>query len=550
MVDTRVRTEIVTMALIAAGTVVVAFAVVAQLSTPRSGVDSPAPAEAARDVAAFADWSRLALCESETRPTPRDLTIALPGWRQLPSGPAEGEVVAEVGGALATWKGSRVAVFDAGTWRCPDRSPVSASDDATIVWTGTHLLVWGDGRTAVLDPTAGAWRLGAAPPEAVGLAAATVWTGRDLVVYGALNRSAPSGRALAYDPAADRWQPLPAAPRNLNVVTGVWTGREVVLIGAELDGNNQDEGGVTAIAFDPAAGAWRELPAPPLSPQASTVAWTGEVLVAWDYLLNAATLDLDGGAWKQLPEVPLRSRECSPSSAAVTGGVVGAYCDQAVYLDIATRTWTDLQLPAAAVTEATEWNGDAAMLLDLDGDAFGARELWRLDAPVAASRRAVTSLRLPSLNAFAEATLPPGWYAARETLTPTLSGPLEVLTVTTGPAARAGGSTCAHLPENAVEQLGPRGALITFQAGGSGDVRHLPSGGRPYGGVPTLPNDPEPFGFGDCFANADELDLHWLALADEGASDGHYVMVALGAEASARRRAEALAIVNSFRPLP
>ena len=547
------------MALIALGTVVAAFAVVAQLSTPRSGGNSPAPAEAAREVAAFADWSRIALCESETRPTPRVLTISLPGWRRLPSGPAEGKVVAEVGGALATWAGSRVAVFDAGTWRCPDRSPVSASDDAMIVWTGTHLLVWGDGRAAVLDPTTGAWRLGAAPPEAVGQAAVTVWTGRDLVVYGTAGRSAPSSRALAYDPAADRWQPLPDAPRKLNLVTGVWTGRELVLVGANLDGDNQNQGAAAAIAFDPAAGAWRELPAPPLSPQASTVVWTGEV-VAWDYLLKAAALDLDGSAWEELPEVPLRFRECHPSSVAVTSGVLAVYCDQSAYLDMATRTWTELQLPAAAAAGVAAWNGDAAMLLDFDGAVLGTTdldsvvlgrtELWRLDPSTAASRRAVTSLRLPTLNDFADATLPPGWYAARETLTPTLSGPLEVLTASTVAALPAGGTTCAHLPENAIEQLGPRGALITFQAGGSGDARHLPSGGRPYGGVPTLPNDPEPFGFGDCFANADELDLHWLALADEGASDGHYVMVALGAEASARRRAEALAIVNSFRPLP
>ncbi|MDQ3708768.1 MAG: hypothetical protein M3387_05600 [Actinomycetota bacterium] len=146
MVDTRLRAEIVPMALVAVGAVAMAFAVVALMPAPLREGGEPAEGEAAPGVVTFADWSRLAVCDSEAAPRPRALTISLPGWRQLPPGPAEGEVVVGVGGGLATWTGYKVAVLDAGTWRCPDPSPVSASDDAMIVWTGTHLLVWGDGR--------------------------------------------------------------------------------------------------------------------------------------------------------------------------------------------------------------------------------------------------------------------------------------------------------------------------------------------------------------------------------------------------------------------
>lgn len=532
---------------VAVGLSVVALVAAVAVPALRAG-DSPQPSVQAEPVAAaYADWSRIAACGMDDYWALGSPRIALPGWRRLPSPPVDGSVVAEVGGALATWSGSALAIYDAGTWRCPDTVPVKTSEDATIAWTGTRLLVWGDGSAAVLDPATGAWRQGAASPEAVGQAAATVWTGRELVVYGDDDRSAPSARARAYDPATDRWRTLAYAPRRLNHVTGVWTGREVVLVGAESDGDNQDQAGTAAIAFDPASMAWRELPAPPLSPQASTVAWTGEELVAWDYLLQAATLDPEDGDRRELPAVGLRPRECFPSSTAVTGGVVAGYCDQAARLDMATRTWTPLHLPAAGVEQLAAWNGGAAVVLDLDGAALGPRELWRLDPALAASRPAVTSLRLRTIEGFAEASLPAGWYAARETLTPLLSGPLEVLTVTTVAAPQAGvngGSSCAHVPDGAVEQLGPRDALVTFQAGAAGD-----RGALPYGEVPALPDDPELFGFSGCFANADALELHWLTLAADKTPGGHYVMVAMGDEVSATRRAEVLAVLNAFRPL-
>ena len=110
---------------------------------------------------------------------------------------------------------------------------------------------------------------------------ATAWTGTELLVWGSTSRDAPGVRdGAAFYPRANRWRPIAPAPVALNLAgwpspSTVWTGRELVVVGALLDDNNAaTRRHVIGLAYDPAADRWRRLPDVRLSPQASAAVWT------------------------------------------------------------------------------------------------------------------------------------------------------------------------------------------------------------------------------------------------------------------------------------
>jgi len=104
------------------------------------------------------------------------------------------------------------------------------------VWTGSEMIVWGDGRGGGrYDPASDSWRSMSpvgAPPTGQGAAAA--WTDSDMVVWGSPNAGA------RYDPLADSWSPTTAtgAPSARQDPTGVWDGAGFVVWG----GNNLGRG--------------------------------------------------------------------------------------------------------------------------------------------------------------------------------------------------------------------------------------------------------------------------------------------------------------------
>jgi len=133
----------------------------------------------------------------------------------------------------------------------------------------------------------------------------------------------------AYDPAAGSWRQIADAPIELTDGTAVWTGKEMIVFGAALHGGNRAESETAiAAAYDPAADSWRLLADSQLSPQASTAAWNGERMIAWDYLNRSQTYDPDRDEWGPVERVPLQDFECSPRSVSVSETVLGDYCGQ------------------------------------------------------------------------------------------------------------------------------------------------------------------------------------------------------------------------------
>jgi hypothetical protein len=293
------------------------------------------------------------------------------GWSSLPAPPV---VRAR---AVSVWTGSELFFWggdtDFGgthhntgfaydpateTWRRLPDGPLAARSSAAAVWTGDEVLVWGGygdrlrplGDGAAFDPATGRWRMLPPAPLSPRRPVAAVWTGRETIVWGDGSRSAAARDGAAYDPVADRWRSLPPAPLALNEANAVSTGTEVVVFGALLDGNNHSTTQhARGIAYDPKTDRWRELPIVPLSPQASSVAWMGSEVLAWDYELAAGAYAPARDTWKELPDLPLRFGECYPESAATAEVVLAWYCGLGALFEIARGEWHRASRPPTQV---------------------------------------------------------------------------------------------------------------------------------------------------------------------------------------------------------
>lgn len=253
---------------------------------------------------------------------------------------------------------------DTNTWIPIAESPLAPRAGAGAVVAGSEIVIWGgysqllnmfsDG--AAYDPEADRWRMLPQAPIAAAAPVATVWTGEEVLVWGSTGRSAASREGAAYNPSTNEWRKLPDAPVAINQGTAVWTGgdpsqrQEMIIFGAQLDINNASEPRhAIGMAYDPRADSWRELPEVALSPQASTIAWTGDRLIAWDYGLAAAEYDPSTNRWRQLPRVPLQDSECYPAAETVGSYIFAWFCGQAALWDFLDGEWQRIETPRQIV---------------------------------------------------------------------------------------------------------------------------------------------------------------------------------------------------------
>src|ERR1019366_8243200 len=106
-----------------------------------------------------------------------------------------------------------------GRWSALPAAPITHRDGASMVWTGSELLVWGgasgaedhqlyaDG--AAYDPETGAWRRLPASPLSPRVGQAAGWTGKEMVIWGGYgqggdNPSAPTGDGAGSQPVTNR----------------------------------------------------------------------------------------------------------------------------------------------------------------------------------------------------------------------------------------------------------------------------------------------------------------------------------------------------------
>jgi hypothetical protein len=310
------------------------------------------------------------------------------GWSSLPAPPSRlpGAVSLWTGRALLAWSGEPAggALYDpvANRWRLLPPGPLARRRAPAAAWTGREVLIWGGDRDrplgdgAKLDPARGTWTRMAASPLSPRAPAASVWTGRELIVWGDASRATAARDGAAYDAAADRWRRLPPAPLTLNLGSATWTGTEMVVFGALLDrGNRSTTRRARGAAYDPAANRWRRLAPSPLSPQASSIAWTGREVLAWDYELDAAAYDPARDRWRRLGDLPLRFSECYPASTRTGRSILAWYCGAGALYDIDSSGWRQIRRVPRTVAGAPVAAGPVVLFLGARDDSAAAR-LW------------------------------------------------------------------------------------------------------------------------------------------------------------------------------
>jgi len=323
--------------------------------------------------------------------------------------------------AHAVPRGVTAAQLARGSWSVTPAAPIPARDNASVVWTGHELLVWGgasgkhedqlraDG--AAYNPSTGTWRVLPPAPLSAREGPAAVWTGHELVVWGGYDdvrdghlHAAADG--AAYSPSTNTWQMLPAAPIAPRVfAVAVWTGSQVLLLGGRpANGTVRVPNYSDGATYDPATRRWQPV-APPVAPNNDPVTWSiaapidGHRVLAWSQwskrrALSAQSSEQWGGAdlfvydsdtnsWARAAQSPY---DVSGALDAIwtgrdalvrgeparcdgcLGGLVG-FVNTARY-DPATNRWTTLatdQQFAGSLDSA--WTGRALFSLALTGNA-------------------------------------------------------------------------------------------------------------------------------------------------------------------------------------
>ena len=283
---------------------------------------------------------------------------------------------------------------------------------------GAELVVWGghaqagfssrDGRATANGARLGgdgAWRAIAtagAPSQRAG--AAFAWTGRELVVWGGFKDGKPARGGAAWDPAADAWRRLPARATHASRRTSVWTGRELWLW--------DDVAGARAgHAYDPAGDRWRGLAALPEGNLAtSAIAMSGDdaIVVARQGIVGQNAYgcvvwryDARADAWaKGAPPPPVDTWRLTVTDAG--GRVVLAIEDRVLEYAAATDAWAELPAHRAGTGVHVVW---VAPEVGTD-DARGARSSRRAGELVVLGRDATRSLALGAAGAAAAAARP------------------------------------------------------------------------------------------------------------------------------------------------
>ena len=135
---------------------------------------------------------------------------------------------------------------------------------------------------------------------------------------------------------------------------------------------------------------------------------------------------------------------------------------------------------------------------------------------------------------------PSSWTRSTDPLMPSLADPRELVALSTFPA-RAGGDNCAHMPENAVEDMGPADALVVveerlgdFETGGPADYPARPEHFGPSNGYPSEAVD--------CLDRRKAFFDRFIPFSDSGRR--FYAYVAYGPDAPPAIRTQAWSILD------
>jgi len=188
--------------------------------------------------------------------------------------------------------------YDPGGNTWTDMSTLPASSErgprrnATAVWTGSEMIIWGGENDGQYLRSGGRFNLAAnswtplpmANAPAARLDHTAVWTGTELLVWGGYN-----GQVLAnggrYKPAQNTWLPISTnnAPSARRAHTAVWTGNEMIIWGGYWRWINLNKFLASGGRYLPGSDQWTEVSTnlAPAGRARHTAVWTGDEMILW-----------------------------------------------------------------------------------------------------------------------------------------------------------------------------------------------------------------------------------------------------------------------------
>lgn len=188
---------------------------------------------------------------------------------------------------------------------------------ASVVWSGTGMIVWGGldgfsqtvGTGAMLDQNLSTWtmisNLNAPTPRSRHSA---VWTGSRMIVWGGAGQlTSLLNDGGSYDPATDSWIPISTvgAPSPRAGHHAIWTGSRMIVGGGE-----ELTPGIGSLhSYDPVLDTWSALSTvnAPVWNSESTAVWTGSRILIWGgHTSNSGGMyDLVSNTWTALSNVAM-----------------------------------------------------------------------------------------------------------------------------------------------------------------------------------------------------------------------------------------------------
>jgi N-acetylneuraminic acid mutarotase len=183
--------------------------------------------------------------------------------------------------------GGRYTVSNA-TWvTIPSPRQPGAREAASVVWTGSELLVWGGTSAhgyldsgAAFNPVLNRWRSFSRTGAPAGRTAYTaVWTGTEMLIWGGDNGQL-LGTGARYNPVQNTWRNISTtgAPLPRRHHTAIWTGTEMLIWGGEGPAFLGD-----GARYNPALDSWAPISSTngPAVRTGHTAVWTGEEMLIW-----------------------------------------------------------------------------------------------------------------------------------------------------------------------------------------------------------------------------------------------------------------------------
>ncbi|MEP7163234.1 MAG: hypothetical protein ABI741_00995 [Ferruginibacter sp.] len=173
------------------------------------------------------------------------------------------------------------------------------------VWTGTRLLVYYNTNLCYsYDTLANVWTTSSANTVSGFLGrdnASCVWTGTEMIIWGGRNSSTLEvyNNGCKYNPATNIWTPIATAPVKRWLHSAVWTGSKMIVWG----GNDENYGvqSSAGYTYDPVSDTWGTISSvgAPSPRRAPTCSWTGSKMIIWggEFFTGTSYFLNDGGIY-------------------------------------------------------------------------------------------------------------------------------------------------------------------------------------------------------------------------------------------------------------